>query len=97
MFKGKFPIIQTNHEQFSSSTMSSLGLEGLADNLICSLNVSFGREFKGKIDISSSVPIRLQKYSPGVYNDFPQSSRIKFEQYLPERIKINWVEENKLK
>lgn len=91
MFGRDFPILQTDHGDFSNATMSSCGLEGLAQHLVSAINMHRERDFKGDVEIDSSVPTIFQKYSPGVYQNFPDSLKRTFEEYMPERIKIKWV------
>jgi len=90
-------VLQTDHDEFTNFTMCSSGLEGLAEDLVCRINVNWGASYTGKVDIYSHPSELMTKHLQVVGFPISELDRKKFERFLPKRISVNWVEEIKTK
>jgi len=79
-------------EGFTNFAMCSSGLEGLAEDLIFRIQINWGRDYIGKVNIHSSPNELMTKHLHVVGFPISKSQRRKFEGYLPKGISVNWVE-----
>jgi len=88
-------VLQTDHDEFTNFTSSSLGLEGLARDLVSSIRVNLGNSYSGKVDIYSHPNELMTKHLQVVGFPISKPDRKRFERYLPKGICVNWVEQEK--
>jgi len=95
-------VLQSNYvdigdgEGFSNLTMCSEGLEGLADDLVGRIHVSWGAGYR-RVDIHTLPNELMTKHLQVVGFPISKAQRKKFERYLPSEISINWIEKEKTK
>lgn len=92
----RFPQLYLSYDEFSEYCMgrASKGLADLAEDLDVKIRVAWGEDYTGQVEIRSHASAK-DIASDNRTSALSNKQKQKFQEFLPKKLKVKWVDEQR--